>query len=112
MKILLFHINFIIFKHWQLLKTFQVLSQPNKAHLWADMAGGLPATSGIGNGRRWSELKYGMKAPGLLIIIAAKWALDDSRAGNENVVGGLKTRRSQSNSTNAEEWGTGTPRMM
>ena len=103
MKILLFHINFIIFKHWQLLKTFQVLSQPNKAHLWADMAGGLPATSGIGNG---------MKAPGLLIIIAAKWALDDSRAGNENVVGGLKTRRSQSNFTNAEEWGTGTPRMM
>lgn len=70
MKILLFHINFIIFKHWQLLKTFQVLSQPNKAHLWADMAGGLPATSGIGNGRRWSELKYGMKAPGLLIDLS------------------------------------------
>lgn len=36
------------------------------------MAGGLPATSGIGNGRRWLELKNGMKAQGLSIIIAPK----------------------------------------
>lgn len=98
-----FHINLIISKHWQLLKKFSAPSGPNKAHLWADMAGGLPANSGIGNGRRWSELKYGMKAPGLLIVIAAKWALDVSLAGNRNTVGGLNTRRSQSNSTNAEE---------
>lgn len=67
------------------------------------MAGALPATSGIGNGRRWSELKYGMKAPRLLIINAAKWALDVSPAGNKNTVGGLNTRRRKTNSTNAEE---------
>lgn len=67
------------------------------------MAGGLPATSGTGNGRRWSELKYGMKAPRLLIVIATKWALDVSQAGNKNIVGGLNTRRRKSNSTNAEE---------
>lgn len=36
------------------------------------MAGGLPATSGIGNGRRWSELKNGMKTQGLSITIAPK----------------------------------------
>lgn len=36
------------------------------------MAGGLPATSGIGNGRRWSELKSGMKARGLSITAAPK----------------------------------------
>lgn len=47
-------------------------------------------------------MKYGMKALELLIIIAAKWALDVSQAGN-SIVGGLNTRRSKSNSTNAEE---------
>lgn len=36
------------------------------------MAGGLPATSGIGNGRRWLELKKGMKAWGLSVTTAPK----------------------------------------
>lgn len=36
------------------------------------MAGGLPATSGIGNGRRWSELKRGKKTQGLSISVAPK----------------------------------------
>lgn len=36
------------------------------------MAGGLPATSGIGNGKRWSELKNRMKAQGLSVTTVPK----------------------------------------
>lgn len=70
------------------------------------MAGELPATSGTGNGRRWSKLKNGMKTQGLSIIIAPKmssWTRGITQTRNRNFVGGLRDRVSRTNSANAEE---------
>ena len=68
------------------------------------MAGELPATSGIGNGRRWSKVKNGMK--GLSIIIAPKmssWTRSITQTRNRNFVGGLRDRVSGTNSAHDKE---------
>lgn len=70
------------------------------------MAGELPATSGIGNGRRWSKLKNGTKAQGLSIIIAPKmssWTRGIAQTRNRDFVGGLRDRVSKTNSANDKE---------
>jgi hypothetical protein len=76
------------------------------------MSGRLPATYGIGNGRRWTEPKYRKKAQHCQLLLLPKWALDQCHLSEwkQEFEGCLRYIGSKSNSTNAEEWGTGAPR--